>query len=219
MIRGAIFDADGTLLDSMWLWRELDFEFLHSVGAEPDEDYADIVNKLTLAEGITLTKQKFHLEMSEEEILERIQTMAKDFYRTRVELKPYVREFLEALQKKGIPMVIATSSQRDFIEPALERNGIQDYFQALFTCAELQINKSQPDIYLAAAKQIGEKPEDLWVFEDAFHAVMTAKNAGFHVVGLHDASNAAFMEQTIPAVDLWMDDFSRIDEFFRIAEG
>ena len=218
MIEGVIFDADGTLIDSMPMWKNLDIEFLDSVGVVPDEGYTDVVNKMTLVEGVTYTKNHFGLAMTEEEIMNRIQEMASSFYQNDVELKPYVREFLEALKARNIPMVVATSSQQDFIEHGLGRNGALEYFKGIFSCAALGINKNFPDVYLKAAECIGTEPENLWVVEDAYHALMTAKNAGFKGAAVYDLSNEALLEETKREADIYLGDLREPERFFRFAE-
>jgi len=197
MVKGIIFDADGTLIDSMQMWKELDYRFLRSKGKEPEPGYTDIVNKMTLEEGVSYTRKHFDLDMTDDEIIEEIREMAHQFYEHEVVCKPYVKEFLEMLKQEGIPMVVATSSQRDFIYPALVRNGIADYFQDVLSCADIGINKQSPDIFLLAAKYLGTKPEETLVVEDSYHAVMTAKSAGFPTLAVYDLSNEGCLEETI----------------------
>lgn len=216
MKKGIIFDVDGTLLDTMWMWRELDFRFLEEVGVEPDADYPDIVNKMTLEEGVAYTKQVFQLEMPEEEILNRIMEMARDYYYNEAALKPYAKEFLAAMYQAGVPMAIATTSKWDFIEHALARNGVMGYFREAFSGSDLGINKTVPDIYLMAAKSIHRGIDDVWVFEDSYHAVKTAKDAGFRVVAVYDRSNDADLLRTIELADVYLRDLHRIKPFLAV---
>lgn len=218
MIKGAIFDVDGTLLDSMPMWKNLDIEFLDSVGVVPEEGYTDKVNKMTLIEGVKFTKEHFGLAMTEEEIMDTIQKMASDFYKNKVVLKPYVKEFLEALNERNIPMALASSSQQDFILSGLERNGVAQLFKGSFSCADNGINKNHPDVYLRAAECIGADPEDIWVFEDAHHALMTAKNAGFKVAAVYDLSNEGLLEETKQEADIYLGDLREPKRFLEFAE-
>ena len=218
MIKGAIFDVDGTLLDSMPMWKNLDIEFLDSVGVVPEAGYTDVVNKMTLEEGVKFTKEHFGLAMTEEEIMDTIQKMASDFYKNKVVLKPYVKEFLEALNERNIPMALASSSQQDFILSGLERNGVAQLFKGSFSCADNGINKNFPDVYLRAAECIGADPEDIWVFEDAHHALMTAKNAGFKVAAVYDLSNEGLLEETKQEADIYLGDLHAPERFLDFAE-
>ena len=219
MIKGVIFDVDGTLLDSMPMWKNLDYEFLESVGVVPDDEYTAIVNKMTLIEGVKYTKERFSLSMTEEEIMNRIHEMAGDFYRNEATLKPYVRDFLEKLSEKGIPMTIATSSERAFIAPALIRNHVDHYFKEIMSCADTGINKNDPDVFLRAAACLGTKPEDTWVFEDSYHALMTAKSAGFPTVAVYDLSNEPALPETIREADIYIEDLKDFERFFQFAEN
>ena len=215
MIEGIICDADGTLYDSMGMWKELDFNFLRSIGEEPDLEYTEIVNKMTLEEGVHYTRERFRIAMTEEEIIEQIRSMARSFYYNEVELKPYVREFLEGLYSAQIPMAIATSSQTDFIAGAAKKTGTGHYFRTICSCAEIGINKSKPDVFLLAADSLGTKPENTWVVEDSYHALMTAKKAGFKTLAVYDLSNAPLLEETIREADLYMEDLRDLEGFLR----
>ena len=213
MIKGIIFDVDGTLLDSMPMWKELDYRFLRSKGKEPEPGYTEIVNKMTLEEGVTYTRKHFNLDMTDDEIIEEIQEMALQFYENEATCKPYVKEFLENLKQEGVPMVVATSSQRDFICPALEHNGILHYFKDVFSCADIGINKQSPEIFLIAAKCLGTDPEETLVVEDSYHAVMTAKSAGFPTLAVYDLSNESCLQDTIKEADLYLPDLRDFARF------
>ena len=121
-----------------------------------------------------------------------------------MKLKPGISELLEALHEKGILMVIATSGSRELLSSALERNGIAEYFDEIFTCSELDTTKHEPKIFLACAEFLGLEPENIGVFEDALFAIETAKRAGFVTFGVEDESNAHDIERIKSISDFFL---------------
>ena len=188
-LKGAIFDADGTLLDSMHIWRELGARYLQSLNITPENDLSRILYPMSLEQSCHYLKEHYGLRDSEGEIQSGILGIIEGFYRDEVLLKDGVTGFLEGLRRKNIPMVIATSGNRELLTYALERNDIAGYFDEIFTCSELATTKHQPDIFLACAEYLQMKPENVGVFEDSLFAVEAAKRAGFVVVGVADDSN------------------------------
>ena len=189
MLKGAIFDADGTLIDSMHVWHELGARYLESVNVTPEENLSAKLYPMSLEMSCRYLKERYHLRESEEEILSGILGIIEGFYRNEVTLKEGVREFLSAMSGKNIPMVIATSGDRELLTSALTRNGIAEYFDGIFTCSELSTTKHEPDIFMACAEFLGLKPESVGVFEDSLFALEAAKRAGFITIGVKDGSN------------------------------
>lgn len=188
-LRGAIFDADGTLLDSMHIWHELGARYLHSLNITPEENLSRRLYPMSLEQSCKYLKTRYNLRDSEGDIQSGILGIIEGFYRDEVTLKDGVREFLSAMNDKGIQMVIATSGNRELLSCALERNGIAEYFAEIFTCTELNTDKHKPDIFMTCADFLGMSPANIGVFEDAFFAIETAKRAGFITFGVKDESN------------------------------
>ncbi len=188
-LKGAIFDADGTLLDSMHIWHELGARYLQSLNITPEEGLSRKLYPMSLEQACKYLKTHYGLRDSEGDIQSGILGIIEGFYRDEVTLKDGVREFLPAMNDKGIPMVIATSGSRELLSSALERNDIAEYFAEIFTCSELNTTKHEPDIFMACAEFMSLSPENVGVFEDALFAVETAKRAGFITFGVKDDSN------------------------------
>lgn len=188
-LRGAIFDADGTLLDSMHIWHELGARYLQSLNITPEENLSRRLYPMSLEQSCKYLKTHYGLRDSEGDIQSGILGIIEGFYRDEVTLKDGVREFLTAMNDKGIQMVIATSGNRELLSCALERNGIAEYFAEIFTCTELFTDKHKPDIFMTCAEFLSLSPENVGVFEDALFAVETAKRAGFITFGVKDESN------------------------------
>lgn len=188
MIRGAIFDVDGTLLDSLSIWDTVAEDYLRSLGIEPRENLAETFKTFSLEQSAEYCRSVYGVKQSVKEIMDGIDAMMETFYRQTAPLKPGVAEFLRALAKNGVKMAVATATDRHLIEAALTRCGVRAYFLDLFTCTSVGKSKNEPDIYRAAREALGTKKEDTWVFEDAYHAAKTAADDGFPVAALFDAS-------------------------------
>lgn len=191
MIKGAIFDVDGTLLDSMRIWTDAGSRYIESLHLVPEENLGEILFRMSLEEGGSYLKEEYRLEQTEREIIDGVLKIVQDFYFFQVQAKPQMPELLENLEKQHIPMVIATSSDRNCVEKALARVGLLHYFSRIFTCTEVGAGKKEPAIYLRAAEHLGTKPEETLVYEDAVHALLTAKHAGFRTVGVYDRCSEA----------------------------
>lgn len=215
MIRAAIFDVDGTLLDSMPIWLDTGERYLRSLGIKPDSSLEEKIWDMSIAECSAYLKECYHLPRSAQEIYDDIIRMVQDFYFYEAPLKPGVKEFLEELKQKRIPMVIATSSDRSYLTAAFERTGIAEYFNRIFTCAEVGAGKTKPLIYEKAAEYLGVRPEEIWVFEDVIHAVRSAKQAHCHVAGLEDAASAKDRETMQKECDVYLKDFTEADRFWK----
>ena len=186
MIKGVIFDVDGVLLNSMPIWENLGELYLNSLGMEAEMGLGETLFTMSLEEGADYLISRYGLKKTREEIIEDLTREVRDFYVEKVPLKEGVRQYLFELNEKKIPMVIATSGDRKNAESALKRLKVFNYFQAVFTCSEIGSGKTQPDIYLAAALHMDVDPEETLVFEDAYHALLTAKKAGFKTVAVYD---------------------------------
>ncbi|MBQ4431513.1 MAG: HAD family phosphatase [Synergistaceae bacterium] len=207
-LKGAIFDADGTLLDSMHIWRELGARYLQSLNITPEKDLSRVLYPMSLEQSCRYLKEHYGLRDSEGEIQRGILGIIEGFYRDEVILKDGVKGFLEGLRCKNIHMVIATSGNRELLSSALERNDIAGYFDEIFTCSELATTKHEPDIFMACAEFLGLEPGNVGVFEDALFAVEAAKRAGFVVIGVADDSNIHEREMIRATADYFIENFT-----------
>jgi len=193
--KGAIFDVDGTMLDSMWKWIEIEAEYVKRQGIKPDEDFVKIMHPLSLYEAAEYFKTEYGVNKTVQQITDEKNVMLEEFFSKEVMLKSGVRELLEALRSKGIKMCVATATDRYLVEMAMERLDISKYFLKTFTCSEEGTTKRSPDIYLRAAEFLGTEVHQTLVFEDAAHAVKTAKQAGFPVVALYDLASDEYQNE------------------------
>ena len=185
-IEGAVFDLDGTLLDSSWVWEDVDEKFLGDRGFQVPDDYVDEISPLGAERAAVYTIERFGLNEDKDDIVREWIEMAKKEYATEVVCKPYAKEFLEELHKLNIKMAVATSSDRELFMKTLEREGILKYFQKIVTVDEVERGKGYPDIYEEAARRIKVNPHKCLVFEDILAGVTGASLGEFNVVAVFD---------------------------------
>lgn len=193
-IYAAIFDVDGTLVDSLgfwdYLWKCLGERHLNGNQFIPDADIAMSMRTMSLDGGVRMLYARHRLGESEEALVNEIRLLYKGYYENEVRLKSGVREFIEFCHGRGIKMCIASGSTRDLIEMVLEREGLREYFSEIFTCPDLGTTKEEPYIYLKALEHLGEDIRYTWVFEDSLSAARSAKSQGFNTVGIFDRLNS-----------------------------
>ena len=191
-LQSAIFDMDGTLLDSMHIWNNLGPNLLRSMGIEPAPDLGDRLMLMTFRDGAALCKEEYHLSETVEEIMGLTKAKVHTFYETQVQAKPGVKKFLSLLKMEGVWMYVATNTDRDLVEAALKHTGLDGYFRGVMTCAEVGVGKKDsPEIYERCLRRLRSTKKDTVIFEDALHAIETAKKAGFRVCGVYDPSAEA----------------------------
>jgi HAD superfamily hydrolase (TIGR01509 family) len=213
MIKGAIFDLDGTLLDSMSVWDTIGEDYLRSLGIEPRENLAETFKTFTLEESAEYYRTHYGVTLSVEEIVNGVNLMIEDFYRNTVLLKEGVADFLARLSNDGVKMCIATVTDKYLVEAALIRLNVRQYFGEIFTTAEVGCGKNDPKIYRTALAYLGTEKQETLVFEDVLHALMTAKNDGFSVVAVYDEHESRQNEMRLVA-DYYILNFQKFLKVF-----
>ncbi len=206
-IKYAIFDADGTLMDSMHIWDTLDGAYLMMQGIVPDE--IGIFRKYGYFGSINHIIEHYSLDKTFDEVKADMMKILEYYYENVAFAKEGIKEFLQALRNNGVKCVVATATDRYLMEPALERNGLLEYFDAVFTTREVGISKHEPDIYNIARDFLGAD-EQLFIFEDAAYAIDTAKKAGYKVIAIEDYSAEAECEHIKETADYYIENYSEI---------
>ncbi len=210
-VKAVIFDLDGTLVDSMGMWKEIDVAFLGRFGIPLPEGLQGEIEGKSFSETAVYFKERFCLPLSLSEIKDCWNEMAMYQYSCVIPLKPGVREFLEYLKRKGIPMGIATSNSRELVTAVTESLAISGFFSAVTVGCQVERGKPAPDIYLFAAGLLGAAPEECLVFEDVPAGILAGKRAGMTVWAVEDAYSAGMRGQKEALADAFLDSYGEID--------
>lgn len=209
-ITGAIFDFDGTLFDSMHIWKGVKYKYLDRIGLKLTKEDEEAFRGLYLMETLKLAKERFNLSKSYDELLSDFFDYLKGRYLTEAEPKNDIIEFLEKLKAKGIKMGIATATGEPALEAVLKKYGMLDYFSVIYSTYTVGASKREPKVYDVVLEKIGTDKETTWVFEDALYAAKTAKTNGYNVVGIYDASEEN-TDELMKLADIYIHNYSEID--------
>jgi len=207
-IKGVIFDLDGVLLDSMSIWTDLGARYLESIGAEPEEGLAEVLFSMSMEQGAEYMSEHYDLAESPDEVMDGLRHMLENFYFYEVKAKAGARELLKRFAEAGIRMTAATSSPREHVERALERNGLLSFISKIFTSEEVRSSKHSPEIYDAASSFMGTTPQETLVFEDSLYALKTASEAGYVTVGVFDADGEKDQKGVRETSDIYIKELS-----------
>ncbi len=207
--KGAIFDLDGTLFDSMSVWTDIDCAFLKKRGIEMPEDYIRMITPMGFNQAAAYTIDRFGLTESPEEIMAEWDEMSEYIYRTQVRTKPYVKEYLETLEQRGVKLAVATAAYENLYMPALINNGILEFFDVITSVKEVKRGKGFPDVYIRAAEKMGLEPEECVVFEDIYAGIKGAKDGGFYAVAVEEPCSAHELSIIKEKCDMYIDGFDK----------
>ncbi len=210
-IRGAIFDVDGTLLDSMFIWDTIGEAYLRSIGYEPRENLNEVFKNMSLLQAARYYQTEYGVTLCVDEIMNGVNAMLERYYRFEAPLKAGVIELLEQLRESGVKLCIATATDRFLVEAALERCGVLSCFGEIFTCGEVGRGKDEPRIFEEALRFLGTQKSETVVFEDALYAIRTVKEAGFPVAAVYD-SHEKERDKVCTLADVYLEELTQLDK-------
>lgn len=209
-IKAAIFDLDGTLIDSMWVWGKIDEDYFKNRNMALPENLKSQIEHLSFDDTANYFRTNFGILDTIEEIKKEWTDFAYVEYLNNVKLKPGVIEFLSLLKTLNIKIGLATSNSKALLEAVLQANDIYHYFDSITLTDEVSRGKNFPDVYLLAAEKLGVKPEECIVFEDILPAVKGAKAAGMKVVGVYDDFSKEQREDIINHADMYIIEYHEV---------
>lgn len=204
---GVIFDLDGTLVDSMWVWEQIDIDFLGKRGFEVPEDYLETITPMGYEVCADYTIKRFGLKETRAEIIQEWFSMAIDAYANDVVLKPGALDFIRFLDDRGIKMSVATASDMELVKPVLLHNGVLQYFDNITTVREAKRGKGFPDIYHLSADKMNISRKKCAVFEDIIEGIQGAKMGGYLAVGVYDERSKKTVEEISQYCDMFIHNF------------
>ena len=208
-ISGAIFDFDGTLFDSMPIWKGLKFKFFESLGISLSEEDKKDFSGLFLMDALPLAITRFDLKYSIDELYSLFWKLLTKKYLESAVLKNDIIPFLEKLYRNGVKMGIATATGEEAIIPLLKKYDMLKYFSSIYSTYTVGAHKSDPKVYDAVRNELGVEKDYTWVFEDALYAAKTAKTNGYMVVGIYDKSERN-QQELKEIADIYIGDYNEI---------
>ena len=210
-IKAAIFDLDGTLLDSMGMWQHVCDEYLERNGLGAQGKLSEEFRTMSLDRSSHYIKEVFNLEKSAQQIFDEIIDMVEDRYTSTLPLKEGAYDFVKKLYESGTKICVATASMRHLVIKAMDRTGLSEFASGVFTCSEAGAPKTEPAVFLQAMDFLGSTPEETWVFEDSLLAIKTAKTIGCKVCAVYDDSNADTTEPIKALADVYVKSFNETE--------
>ena len=209
-IKAVLFDLDGTIVDSMWMWKAIDEEYLARFGKEYTPDLSRELDGKSIHETAVYMKARYEIPDPEEKMIDDWNEMARLKYRNEVPLKEGVLDFLKACRARGIRTGIATSNSRELTTEVLVSHGVMDLFDCILTSKEVKNGKPRPDIYLMLAKEVGVSPEHCLVFEDVVQGLRAGNAAGMRTCAIEDPYSAWSREEKLQEADYYIDSFEEV---------
>ncbi len=206
-IQAVLFDLDGSLVDSMWIWKQIDIDYLGRFGYELPETLQSEIEGMSFLETAQYMKKRFDIPQEIEEMIADWNSMAWDKYEKEVFLKPGAEEFLQECRKRGIKLGIASSNSRELVENVVQARGLQGVFGCIMTGSDNVKGKPAPDIYLRAAEGLGVEPKHCLVFEDIIQGIQAGKSAGMRVCAVEDLYSAHQREDKKRLADYYIEDY------------
>lgn len=214
MITGAIFDLDGTILDSMPYWDSVGAEYMLSMGIVVPPEVKAQIQATSMSKVAEFLIDRYNLNMTVDEFKMNIYQMMAEHYRKEIPFKAGVDKFIKELSNRNVKMCIATATAKPLADAALTRLGLRKYFEEIFTVDEVGVGKTQPDIYRAALNRLGTKKEETFVIEDIWKAMETAHTDGFVTVGIYDNREEANQEKLKANADCYLESYSDFEKFW-----
>ena len=204
----AIFDFDGTLASSAFVWNQVDRTFLARRGHEWTPDLAHHLAALGFSEGALYVIERYGLDDDPQDICDEWNALANDIYAAEVDLRPGARAYLESLRSAGVPIALATTNDHDVLASMAPRVDVYDLFDEVVCGTDVSTTKREPDIYLEAARRLGVVPTGCVVFEDIVDGIRSAGSVGMVTCAVASGDVTQDVEAVRSAADLFLGEWT-----------
>lgn len=215
-MKAAVFDVDGTLVDSIEFWNNLAKNYLISIGVKPKKDLNTELETLTIEEGVLYMKEDYNIEKTPEEIRKEMDELMVLFYEDEVKAKPYVVDLIKFLKKKNIRLAIASVISEELIFSVLDRYGIRDCFEFIQTCENTNLSKDNKEFFKVLIKRLNLKADEIFLFEDSLYCMKAAKKMDLNVIAVKDDYSLKDIEEIVEVSDIYISDFSKLIDLLEI---
>lgn len=209
-VRALLFDMDGSLMDSMWVWKAIDVEYLGRFGTVRPEKLQEAIGGASMYETALFFKERFGIPDPPEKMVDDWNKMAWDKYTHEVYPKPGAVDLLEEAASRGVRCAICSSNSRELVEQVVKSRGMEEYFQCIVTGNEVRHGKPAPDIYLRASQELNIASAACVVFEDIVDGIQAGRSAGMRVVAIADDISSSQEQDKRRLADAYVEDFRDI---------
>lgn len=206
----SMFDLDGTLIDSMWVWDRLLIDFLKGYNYEASDEVLSRVAHMTLLQSSAYVKQVYDLPVSAGEIRRCWNDMVYDGYAHKIKPKNGAPEYLEKLKRDGKKVAVATACSKELAKVCLKNNDMYDLIDVFTYADEVGTGKRAPDVYIECLRRLGSVAAESVLFEDILVALNTAKRIGLSVVIVEDGSAEKDRDKLMELSDKYIIDFTEL---------
>lgn len=203
---------DGTLIESMYVWEDVDKRFLAEYGIQATRQISDTVKTMSIQKAADYFVDTFNIPDSAEYVINRIEKLVEDEYRQLIPAKPYAMELIKSLHKSGHKLCIATATYRNLADMVCDRLGFTPYLDFILTCSDVGESKSSPAIFNVCTEKMDISKDKIVVIEDSLHSIKTARKAGYYTIAVYDHFSDSEWDEISKSANLTVQNLRQLED-------